>query len=105
MNISTLAPVVCANWCESGDGHIHESSPADQVCMGESRSVLVSSDDYGTPRALTVYATQKPGRPVLVNVSHNEEYGADLTLSEVQQLRDALDSVLSAHAALLLVAA
>ena len=105
MNISTLAPVVCANWCEDGAGHIHESSPADQVCMGESRSVLVSSDDYGTPRALTAYATQTPGQPVLVNVSHNEEFGAYLTLSEVQQFRDALDSILSAHAVQLLDAA
>jgi len=98
MNSTTLSPVKCATWCEDGAGHVNESAHEDQICVGESRSVLVSSDGYGTPRALTVYATQTPGKPVLVNVSHNEDYGADLTLSEVQQLRDALDSVLSAHA-------
>jgi len=95
MNIATLAPAACTDWCEAGDGHIFEASPEDQYCTGASRVVPVS-DDGG---ALAVYEMQGPGQSVLVTITHNEDAGARLTLDEVRALRDALDALLSSHGA------
>jgi hypothetical protein len=30
----SIPPIVCAPWCEDGDGHPHERSEGDQVCLG-----------------------------------------------------------------------
>ena len=105
MKSSTISPVVCAAWCEDGTGHSHESSRADQVCMGAGHMVPVSTDDEGSPQELAVYEEQAPGAPVLVALSHNGGSGPALTLDEARSLRDALDSILSAHAPQLLDAA
>jgi len=102
MNISTLSPAPCADWCESGDGHIYEASPEDQYCTGASRVVPVSTDADGGE--LAVYEVGTPGA-VGVTLSHNEASGPTLTMDEVRALRDALDSILSAHAPHLLEAA
>ena len=98
MNISTLSPVTCANWCESGDGHVHESSQEDQYCMGVSRVVPVSSDAESLPGELAVYEVAEPGQAVGATLSHNGSYGPTLTMDEVRALRDVLDSILSTHA-------
>ena len=35
----SIPPIVCAPWCEDGDGHPHERSEGDQVCWGDSSYV------------------------------------------------------------------
>lgn len=89
--------IQCQPWCESGDGHPGETCREDQTCMGTSRIVTLSTEDASTPRELAIYEVQELGRPMHVTISHNEDHGAALTLDEARSLRDALDSIISAH--------
>jgi hypothetical protein len=48
----SIPPIVCAPWCEDGDGHPHERSEGDQVCWGDSSYVYprhepASIEPYG----------------------------------------------------------
>jgi hypothetical protein len=101
MNSSTLSPVVCAAWCEAGDGHAD-----DHACYGESWELQLTADPGGdAPDMLEVYKSQAAGGPVLVRLSHNGGYGPALELSDVERLRDELSAILAAPAAVALGAA
>jgi hypothetical protein len=96
MNSTTLSPVVCAPWCEDGNGHPDESMREDQTCSGPFRIVEHTSESDGTPQELGVYQCQEPGGPVHVRLVRNGAPGLALTLAEARQFRDELDSILSA---------
>lgn len=37
-----LTPIVCAPWCEQGDGHVEETHPNDQWCYGDLAEISLS---------------------------------------------------------------
>lgn len=96
MNSSTLSPIVCASWCEAGDGHTDATHAEDQVCFGVSLEIQLPATD--TPETLEVYTAQAPGGPLQVRLSHNGAHGPALGLSDVERLRDELTAILSSNA-------
>lgn len=97
MNSATLSPVVCAAWCEAGDGHADATHADDQTCMGKSWELQLTADASGdAPDVLEMYTAQTAGGPLLVRLSHNGGHGPALELGDVARLRDELSAILSA---------
>lgn len=97
---ATLSPVVCATWCEAGDGHTDATHAEDQVCLGESLEIQLPATDTGAPGTLELYRAQSAGKAVEVRLSHNGGAGPALALGDVERLRDELTSILESHALL-----
>ncbi|MET1152802.1 hypothetical protein [Arthrobacter sp.] len=102
---ATLSPVVCAPWCEAGDGHTDATLAEDQICFGESLEIQLPATDTVAPDTLELYPAQSAGGAVEVRLSHNGGAGPALALADVERLRDGLTAILAAHAAELLPAA
>ena len=106
MNSATLfpavSPVVCAAWCEAGDGHADAAYADDQTCFGESWGLQLTADAAGdAPDVLELYKAQTAGGPLLVRLSHNGGHGPTLELGDVARLRDELSAILAAAAPVL----
>jgi hypothetical protein len=99
----TISPIICAPWCEYGDGHPNEHFPQDQTCWGSATYVALSLepadvDQDGDPYPARVGAmAHRPYNEAAVVNLHTELCGfknidtcAHLTPDEARALAEAL---------------
>jgi hypothetical protein len=99
----TISPIICAPWCEYGDGHPNEPFPQDQTCWGGATYVPLSLepadvDQDGEPCPARVGAmAHRPHNEPPVVYLHTElhgwkqiDIGAHLTAVEARALAEAL---------------
>ena len=89
---AVLEPVICAPWCEKGDGHIDAGHPDDQYCYSGYAEVHLSqpqpqADDEG-PDWLDVLLRRRPGSDQTLLIIHTQDPDVDteLTLAEAERL-------------------
>jgi hypothetical protein len=51
MTTTTISPIVCAPWCQDGDGHPNEHALEDQTCWGDAGYVPLSLEPADVDQA------------------------------------------------------
>lgn len=96
----TLPAVQCTPWCEDRNGHTDAWHPDDQHCCSAEHRVTLSRMPlltFGEHRWLDnvrVYlGREREGSPY-VHLGRDTNQGAELSMSEARELRDALTDLL-----------